>query len=131
MFNKIRNRKNNKKGFTLIELIIVIAILGILAAILVPSMLNIVNNSKTSVAVANARSLYSVAQSAYVKVSINDDFTATGTFAKGTDNDLMDEIALNLGAGFNEDYSVTVTSSGISTVTYNLQAYAPAAAATP
>ena len=33
--NKIRNRKNNK-GFSLVELIIVIAIMAILAGILIP-----------------------------------------------------------------------------------------------
>ncbi|MGI6664345.1 MAG: prepilin-type N-terminal cleavage/methylation domain-containing protein [Christensenellaceae bacterium] len=38
--------KNNKKGFTLMELIIVIAILAILAAILVPSILGYMNKAK-------------------------------------------------------------------------------------
>jgi prepilin-type N-terminal cleavage/methylation domain-containing protein len=34
--NKLLRKKLNKKGFTLIELIVVIAILGILAVILIP-----------------------------------------------------------------------------------------------
>ncbi len=49
----------NKKGFTLIELIVVILILAILAAILVPSILNYVGRAEESRDQANARTLYS------------------------------------------------------------------------
>ncbi|MEG1509622.1 MAG: prepilin-type N-terminal cleavage/methylation domain-containing protein, partial [Clostridia bacterium] len=35
-----RNKKGNKKGFTLVELLIVIAILGIMVAVLVPTMMS-------------------------------------------------------------------------------------------
>lgn len=45
--------KNSKKGFTLIELVLVVAILAILAMIAIPTVKDMVENAKNSVAVSN------------------------------------------------------------------------------
>ena len=47
-----------KKGFTLIELIVVIAILAILAAILIPSVTNYLDRARIARDQANVRSYY-------------------------------------------------------------------------
>ncbi|MDO4864227.1 MAG: prepilin-type N-terminal cleavage/methylation domain-containing protein [Ruminococcus sp.] len=51
-------RKERQKGFTLIELIVVIAIIGILAGILVPTMMGYVRKSKRAADVSNARGIH-------------------------------------------------------------------------
>ena len=53
-----KNAKNNKKGFTLIELIVVVAILVALMLMLVPKLTGFTNDAKKTANQANARAIY-------------------------------------------------------------------------
>ena len=57
----------NKKGFTLIELMIVVAILGILAAIAIPAFMKYIKRSKTSEAHVNVGKICDGASAFYQK----------------------------------------------------------------
>jgi len=54
--------KNDNKGFTLVELIVVLVILAILAAILVPALLGYIDEAKSKQLELHGKSVYTAAQ---------------------------------------------------------------------
>ena len=69
----------NKKGLTLTELIVVIAIIGILAAVLIPSITSYIRNAKESAAIQDASAMY---QELIAEVNVTDDIYETLTTNK-------------------------------------------------
>lgn len=99
----------NKKGFTLIELIVVIAILAILAAILIPSLTNYLAKATQAKDQANARSFYSaVVLEVATLPTAPADGAYTPTAAAGTNPCATTSVTITSGAV--SAYSCTINS---------------------
>jgi len=74
-----RRLRSNQKGFTLVELLIVVAILGILAAIIVPNVTGLVGTGEPEAAAAEKAIVQSAVDIMMIKNGISTGLTTAAT----------------------------------------------------
>jgi prepilin-type N-terminal cleavage/methylation domain-containing protein len=79
MFKKLNDLKKSKKGFTLVELIVVLVILAILAAILVPTLLGYIDKARSEKDYATAQTVRVAAQAV-----VDEEYGKTGKDLEST-----------------------------------------------
>ncbi len=128
-------KMKNSKGFTLMEMLIVVAIIAVLVAVMIPVMNNSLEKSRDTATVANLRTAYAEAQVAYLtEDKTNDDVTITYNTTEGKTGSIASIAVANVkamgkNAGFsNVETNLPFTTAGLTdmeskagtyTVTFN------------
>jgi len=114
----LRKINRNSKGFTLIELMIVVVIIGILAALAIPRFMASTTKAKMSEARQLLKQIYTM-QHAYRQE--NDTYTLNGTSASAAAQNAFADIGVEIGATARYTYDMVAAVDNFTcTATANL-----------
>ena len=112
--------KNNKKGFTLVELIVVLVILAIMLAILVPTLTGYIDKANELSSKAEARQLYIAAQAVVSETYGTGTPVGDATWTNGTNTGAGAKVLplSELTAADYTSWSVTIDDNKVTSLTY-------------
>lgn len=101
MRNKIKQLLNKEEGFTLVELLAVLVILGLIVAIAVPSIGNVIDGAKTKSANAQIELIEDAARLYDIEYDLTDDTDIGDLMDKGflDENDVANLAKFSLNEG--------------------------------
>lgn len=102
MYKKIKQMVKNQKGLTLVELLAVIVILGIIAAIAIPAIGNIIEKSKKDAHIANAQQLIAATRLAVASNDLDTVNDSTVPVYEKTQNDVIVSVKKLVDEGYLE-----------------------------
>lgn len=124
-------KKTNKKGFTLAELLVVVAIIAVLVAIAIPIFTSQLEKAKEATDLANLRAAYAECTTSVLTGEANTDVhkqddgsytkevtltQGTDGFADGSESVKIGSVTLTNGQFKKGTATVTVTSTGTATI---------------
>jgi type IV pilus assembly protein PilA len=112
-------KKTNKKGFTIVELVIVIAVIAILAAVLIPTFSNVVNKAKDSAALSAARNAYTE----LLAITNASPKSTTYTFSAEEASNKVNGANPTTGDPTQKEMQAVCLDTGVSTIVYNGTTY--------
>ena len=112
--------KNKNKGFTLVEIMIVVVIIGLLASMAIPAFQKVRTNSQDKAVLNNARQLSAASDQYYLENGVStviiSDLLGPTSYIKSLNSVANETYPL----GFSQGTTITITSvAGSRTITYS------------